>query len=85
MALTPGDAEGWDELGRIRQWDFLDSDLPGAIDDYWKAVHYDPRSAHFWIDLAEAYEANGDDARARRSPSGLTRRARRGDHDDPAR
>jgi tetratricopeptide (TPR) repeat protein len=65
VALTPGDAQAWDELGRIRQWDFLNSDLPGAIDDYWKAVHYDPRSAHFWIDLAEAYEANGDDARAR--------------------
>jgi tetratricopeptide (TPR) repeat protein len=65
VAVTPGDGEAWDELGRIRQWDFLNSDLPGAIDDYWKAVHYDPRSAHFWIDLAEAYEANGDDPRAR--------------------
>lgn len=65
VALTPGDGAAWDQLGRMRQWDFLNSDLPGAINDYWKAVHYDPRSAHFWIDLAGAYEASGDDALAR--------------------
>src|SRR5580704_15210630 len=65
VALTPGDGAAWDQLGRMRQWDFLNSDLPGAIEDYGKAVRYDPRSAHFWIDLAEAHEANGDDARAR--------------------
>jgi tetratricopeptide (TPR) repeat protein len=65
VALTPGDGDAWDRLGRMRQWDFLNSDIPGAINDYWKAVRYDPRSAHFWIDLAAAYEANGDDAHAR--------------------
>jgi len=64
-ALTPGDGAAWDQLGRMRQWDFLNSDIPGAIGDYWHAVRDDPRSAHFWIDLAAAYEANGDDARAR--------------------
>jgi tetratricopeptide (TPR) repeat protein len=64
-ALVPGDASAWDRLGRLRQWDFVDSDLPGAIEDYQKAVHYDPLSAHYWMDLASAYEASGDDARAR--------------------
>jgi tetratricopeptide (TPR) repeat protein len=64
-ALAPGDGSAWDRLGRLRQWDFMDSDLPGAIADYWKAVHDDPRSAHFWMDLASAYETSGDDARAR--------------------
>ncbi len=64
VALTPGDGAAWDQLGRMRQWDFLNSDLPGAIDDYLKAVRYDPRSAHFWMDLAAAYEASGDNARA---------------------
>jgi tetratricopeptide (TPR) repeat protein len=65
VALVPGNGEAWDQLGRMRQWDFLNSDLPGAIEDYWKAVGYDPRSAHFWMDLAAAYEESGDDARAR--------------------
>jgi tetratricopeptide (TPR) repeat protein len=65
VALVPGDGEAWDQLGRMRQWDFMNSDLPGAIEDFWKAVHYDPRSAHFWMDLAAAYEESGDDARAR--------------------
>jgi tetratricopeptide (TPR) repeat protein len=65
VALVPGNGEAWDQLGRMRQWDFLNSDLPGAIEDYGKAVDYDPRSAHFWMDLAAAYEESGDDARAR--------------------
>jgi tetratricopeptide (TPR) repeat protein len=65
VALIPGDGSAWDRLGRMRQWDFVNSDLPGAIEDYRKAVGDDPRSAHFWMDLASAYEASGDDARAR--------------------
>ena len=32
-ALVPGDGSAWDRLGRLRQWDFVDSDLPGAIED----------------------------------------------------
>ncbi len=64
-ALLPGDGSAWDRLGRMRQWDFMNSDLPGAIEDYWRAVGDDPRSAHFWMDLASAYENSGDDARAR--------------------
>ncbi len=64
-ALLPGDGSAWDRLGRMRQWDFMNPDLPGAIDDYRKAVQVDPRSAHFWMDLASGYEEMGDDARAR--------------------
>jgi tetratricopeptide (TPR) repeat protein len=64
-ALVPGDGTAWDRVGRLRQWDFLNSDVPGAIEDYERALHDDPRSAHFWMDLASAYEASGDDARAR--------------------
>jgi tetratricopeptide (TPR) repeat protein len=64
-AMLPGDGSAWDRLGRLRQWDFADSDLSGAIDDYQRAVRDDPRSAHFWMDLASAYETSGDDARAR--------------------
>jgi tetratricopeptide (TPR) repeat protein len=64
-ALVPENASAWDRLGRVRQWDFVDSDLPGAIEDYQKAVRHDPLSAHYWMDLASAYEASGDGARAR--------------------
>ena len=64
-ALVPGDGSAWDRLGRLHQWDFMDSDLPSAIADYWKAVQDDPRSAHFWMDLASAYETSGDETRAR--------------------
>jgi hypothetical protein len=64
-ALLPGNAEGWDRLGRNRQWDFANPDPGGAIADYQRAIQDDPRSAHYWMDLASAYEAVGDEARAR--------------------
>jgi tetratricopeptide (TPR) repeat protein len=64
-AMIPRDGAAWDRVGRLRQWDFVNSDLPGAIADYWRAVGDDPRSAHFWMDLASAYEASGADSRAR--------------------
>lgn len=63
-ALVPGDGTGWDRVGRLRQWDFVHSDLSKAIAEYQKAVQDDPRSAHYWMDLASAYEAAGDNARA---------------------
>lgn len=63
-ALVPGDGSAWDRLGRIRQWDLAHPDLSAAIADFQKAVQDDPRSAHFWMDLAGAYEAAGDQARA---------------------
>jgi tetratricopeptide (TPR) repeat protein len=66
-ALVPGNAAAWDSLGRLRQWDLANPDLPGAIADYQKAVRADPRSAHYWMDLASAYETAGDSARARDS------------------
>src|SRR5215471_13110203 len=62
--LTPGNAAGWDRVGRLRQWDLLNSDLSAATEAYQKAVRNEPRSAHYWMDLAGAYEAAGDDARA---------------------
>jgi tetratricopeptide (TPR) repeat protein len=63
-ALVPGNGDAWDRLGRVRQWDFVNSDLPGAIADYEKATGVNPRSAYFWMDLAGAYEAAGDASRA---------------------
>jgi tetratricopeptide (TPR) repeat protein len=66
-ALEPGNGDAWDRLGHLLQWDFADPDLPRAIEDYKKAVAADPLSAHYWIDLATAYEASGDDARAQQA------------------
>jgi len=63
--LTPGDGSAWDRVGRLHQWDFVHPDLLLAIRDFQKAVQDDPRSAHYWMDLASADEASGEDARAR--------------------
>jgi hypothetical protein len=62
--LTPGDANGWDRVGRLRQWDFRHPDMSAAIMDYQKAVDDEPHSAHYWMDLAGAYEIAGDNVRA---------------------
>ena len=63
-ALEPGNADAWDALGRFRQLDFTDPDPSGALLDYQRAVQANPLSAHHWMNLAQAYEANGDIAHA---------------------
>ena len=59
-ALEPGNADAWDLLGRHRQLDFANADPQQALTDYQRAVQDDPLSATFWMNLAGAYEANGD-------------------------
>ena len=59
-ALEPGDAEAWDILGRHRQLDFTNADPAQALANYQHAIHDDPLSANYWMNLAGAYEANGD-------------------------
>jgi tetratricopeptide (TPR) repeat protein len=63
--LEPGNADAWDALGRFRQLDFENPDPSGALTDYQRAVKANPLSAHHWMNLAGAYEANGDTAQAR--------------------
>ena len=65
VALEPGNADGWDALGRFRQLDFTNPDPSGALVAYEHAVGANPLSAHHWMNLAEAYETSGDIARAR--------------------
>ena len=60
VALEPGNAEAWDLLGRYRQLDFANADPQQELADYQRAVQNDPLSATFWMNLAGAYEANGD-------------------------
>jgi len=59
-ALEPGNAEAWDLLGRHRQLDFVNADPLQELADYQRAVQDDPLSATYWMNLAGAYEANGD-------------------------
>jgi tetratricopeptide (TPR) repeat protein len=59
-ALEPGNAEAWDLLGRHRQLDFMNADPLQELTDYQRAVQDDPLSATYWMNLAGAYEANGD-------------------------
>ncbi|MGA8023810.1 MAG: hypothetical protein WB990_12620 [Candidatus Acidiferrales bacterium] len=59
-ALEPGDAEAWDILGRHHQLDFANADPVQALANYQHAIHDDPLSANYWMNLAGAYEANGD-------------------------
>ena len=66
-ALEPGNGDAWDRLGRFEQWDFASPDPNQAIADFLKAVQCDPHSAHYWMDLAGAYESAGDNAHARKS------------------
>lgn len=66
-ALEPGNADAWDRLGRYQQWNLANPDPNQAIANYLKAVQRDPHSAHYWMDLAGAYESAGDTVRARQS------------------
>jgi tetratricopeptide (TPR) repeat protein len=59
-ALEPGNAEAWDRVGRRRQWDLANPDPAGALADYQRAVERNPLSAHYWLDLASAYEDTGN-------------------------
>lgn len=63
--LEPGNAEHWRRLGRFRQWDFENADLALAVQYYRRAVALNPASASYWMDLASAYEMQGDAAWAR--------------------
>ena len=65
--LEPANPDHWYRLGRFRQLDFERSDLTQAILYYQRAVALDPRAAHYWLDLAGAYEAAGNPARARQA------------------
>src|SRR5271168_3560138 len=59
-ALEPGNADAWDLLGRYRQLDFANADAQQELADYKRAVQDDPLDASLWMNLAGAYEENGD-------------------------
>lgn len=62
--LTPGNADAWDRLGRYHLLSFEDPDIPLATRELQRAVKVDSLSQDYWMDLASAYDASGNDAGA---------------------
>ncbi len=56
--LDPGNAEYRNHIGRYEE--LVARDPGRAIASYREAVQLDPHSAHYWFDLARAYQVLGD-------------------------
>lgn len=65
--LEPGDPRNWYLLGRYWQYNLEEYDARRAIRAYRTAVSLDPGFADAWLDLASAYESEGDLPSARDS------------------
>lgn len=63
--LEPDDARNWYLLGRYWQYNLEDPNAQRAIRAYQTALSFDSHSADTWLDLATAYESEGDIAAAR--------------------
>ena len=58
--LEPKDPRNWYLLGRYWQYNLEEYDAPRAIRAYRSALSLDPGSADVWLDIATAYELEGD-------------------------
>jgi tetratricopeptide (TPR) repeat protein len=58
VALSPGNADYRHRLGRY--FAFMAGDPQSAIEDFRRAVELNPYDAHYWFDLAAAYQVTGD-------------------------
>jgi len=65
--LEPANAGNWYRLGRYRQLDFENENLPLAISYYQRATAIEPITALYWLDLAGTYETRGSLAMAEQS------------------
>jgi tetratricopeptide (TPR) repeat protein len=65
VQLEPGNAENWYRLGRHWQYNLDEPDAQRAITDYRTSLSRDSRAAIVWLDLATAYESQGDLAASR--------------------
>ena len=63
--LEPGNGEYWYDLGLFHRLDFDHADLRKSIAELRRALADDPRSAYYWVDLGDTYEAIGDADAAR--------------------
>ena len=64
VQLEPGDARNWYLLGRSYLYDLEQPDTRRAIDALRRAVELDPNSAEALVDLANAYDSEGDSKKA---------------------
>jgi tetratricopeptide (TPR) repeat protein len=62
--IEPDNPETWYRLGRYRQLDFDNADIPLSISDYQRAVKLNPRSPYYKLDMAGALEMAGNIAEA---------------------
>ena len=60
VRLSPGNADYRHRLGRY--FAFVAGDPQSAIDSFRAAVALNPHDAHYWFDLAGAYQVIGDSA-----------------------
>src|SRR5229473_2107535 len=67
VQLEPADSRNWYLLGRSYLYDLEQPDAARAIQAFRKAVSLDPYSAETMLDLATAYDGEGDTAHARES------------------
>lgn len=63
--LEPQNADNWYLLGRYWQYTLEDANASRAIQNYRHALSLNPASADIWLDLATAYETEGDLPNAR--------------------
>src|SRR5260370_14490760 len=58
--LEPGNAENWYLLGSYWQYTLDEPDARRGVQNYGHALFLNPRSSDTWLDLAAAYESEGD-------------------------
>jgi tetratricopeptide (TPR) repeat protein len=63
--LEPANAQNWYLLGRYWQYNLEEPDAPRAIRAYLSALSLNRDSADTWLDLAAAYESEGNITEAR--------------------
>jgi hypothetical protein len=65
VRLEPGDFRTWYLLGHYWQFSLTEEDTARAIQAYLTSVSFNPRSADTWMELATAYESEGNVVAAR--------------------
>ncbi|HEY1925170.1 MAG TPA: tetratricopeptide repeat protein [Candidatus Acidoferrum sp.] len=65
VQLEPGNPEAWFLLGRYWEYNLVEPDAQRAIRAYRTSLSLDPHSSSTWLDLASAYESEGDAPAAR--------------------
>src|SRR5438309_12117897 len=59
-SLEPQNADNWYLLGRYWQYTLDDANASRAVQNYRHALSLNSASADTWLDLATAYETEGD-------------------------